>query len=210
MSISTPVRRLLVIGVPIVFAVVAVFHPSPWPITDLAEKVGWWTTLHMLQIPLLLLMACAVLVLGWNLRGRAAHVSRVAALIFVAFYPAYDAFAGLGSGFLVRHAHGEDDAHDSGVLYDAAAAVFGSPENLGLYLVGTLAWAVAVVSLGVALRHGPGGRAVTVLFVASGLTLIDHGGPLGVISFSLFAAGAWVLERRTVRSGTMTPTPVPV
>ena len=209
MTASTPVRRALVIGVPIVFAVVAVFHPSPWPITDLAEKVGWWTTLHVLQIPLLLLMACAVLVLGWKLRGRAASISRVAALIFVAFYPAYDAFAGLGTGFLVRRAHGEH-AHDSGVLHDAAAAVFASPENTGLYLVGTLAWAVAVVSLGVALRHGPGGRAVTVLLVASGLTLIDHGGPFGVISFSLFAAGAWVLERRTVRSGTTTPTPLPV
>lgn len=208
MAVSTPGRRALVIGVPVVFAVIAVFHPSPWPITALTEKVGWWTTLHALQIPLLLLMACAVLVLGWKLRGRAAHVSRAAALIFVAFYPAYDAFAGLGTGFLVRHAHGED-AHDSGVLHDAAASVFGSPENTGLYLVGTIAWAVAVVSLGVALRHGPGGRAVTVLFVASGLTLIDHGGPFGVISFSLFAAGAWVLERRTVRSTTTTLAPVP-
>jgi hypothetical protein len=33
---------------------------------------------------------------------------------------------------------------------------------------------------------------VTILFIASALTLIDHGGVFGVVSFTLFAAGAAV------------------
>jgi hypothetical protein len=189
MSLHTVARRVLVIGVPVAFAVISVFHPRPDPIAGLADEVGWWITLHMAQIPLFLLMGCAVLALGWAASGRAATVSRAATLIFIAFYPAYDAFAGLGSGYLIRHAEGTDAATRS-VLYEAAAGVFDSPINTGLYVIGTLAWMVAVVSLGVALRGGPGGRAVTILFVASGLTLIDHGGVFGAVSFSLFAAGA--------------------
>jgi len=189
MSEHTVARRILVIGVPIAFAVISVFHPRPEPIAALADEVGWWVTLHSLQIPMFLLMGCAVLALGWAASGRAATVSRVAALVFIAFYPAYDAFAGLGSGYLVQHAEGADVTTQS-VLHDAAAGVFDSPINTGLYVVGTLAWMVAVVSLGVALRGGPGGRVVTALFIASALTLIDHGGVFGAVSFTLFAAGA--------------------
>ena len=189
MSLHTVARRVLVIGVPVTFAVISVFHPRPDPIAGLADEVDWWITLHALQIPMFLLMGCAVLALGWAASGRAATVSRVAALVFIAFYPAYDAFAGLGSGYLVHHAEGTGAATQS-VLHDAAAGVFDSPINTGLYIVGTLAWMVAVVSLGLALRHGSGGRAVTILFIASGLTLIDHGGPFGAVSFTLFAVGA--------------------
>ena len=191
MSEHTLARRILVIGVPIAFAAISVFHPRPEPIAGLADEVGWWITLHALQIPMFLLMGCAVLALGWAASGRAATVSRVAALVFIAFYPAYDAVAGLGSGYLVQHAKGADATTQS-ILHDAAAGVFDSPINTGLYVVGTLAWMVAVVSLGLALRGGSGGPAVTILFVASALTLIDHGGVFGAVSFSLFAAGAAV------------------
>jgi hypothetical protein len=189
MSRHTLARRILVIGVPTAFAVISVFHPQIDPIADLADQVTWWITLHMLQIPMFLLMGCAILALGWSSSGRAATVSRVATLVFIAVYPAYDAFAGLGSGYLVQHAEGMDRATQS-VLYDAAAGLVESPIDGVVYVVGTLAWMVAVVSLGVALRGGPGGRAVPVLFVASGLTLIDHGGPFGLVSFGLFAVGA--------------------
>lgn len=189
MSRQTLARRILVIGVPMAFAVISVFHPQVDPIADLADQVTWWITLHLLQIPMLLLMGCAILALGWSSSGRAATVSRVAALVFIAVYPAYDAFAGLGSGYLVQHAEGMDSATQS-VLYEAAAGLIESPIDSVVYVVGTLAWMVAVVSLGLALRGGPGGRAVPVLFVASGLILIDHGGVFGLVSFSLFAAGA--------------------
>lgn len=191
MSLSTLARRVLVIGVPAAFAVLSVFHPMPDPIAGLADEVDWWIILHALQIPMFLLMGCAILALGWFSSGRAVTVSRVAALVFIAVYPAYDAFAGLGSGHLVRHAEGTDAATQS-VLFEATAGIFDSPINTGLYAVGTLAWMVAVVSLGLALRGGPGGRVVTVLFIASALTLVDHGGVFGAVSFSLFAAGAAV------------------
>jgi uncharacterized membrane protein YGL010W len=189
MSQHTLAHRVLVIGVPAAFAVLSVFHPMPDPIAGLADQVNWWITQHALQIPMFLLMGCAILALGWASSGRAVTVSRVAALVFIAFYPAYDAFAGLGSGYLVRHAEGTDAATQT-VLFEATAGIFDSPINAGLYAVGTLAWMVAVVSLGVALRRGPGGLAVTILFIASGLTLIDHGGVFGVVSFTLFAAAA--------------------
>jgi len=189
MSQHTLARRMLVIGVPVAFAVLSVFHPIPDPIAGLADEVNWWITQHALQIPMFLLMGCAILALGWASSGRAATVSRVAALVFIAFYPAYDAFAGLGSGYLVRHAEGTDAATQS-VVFEATAGIFDSPINTGLYAIGTLAWMVAVVSLGVALRRGPGGLAVTILFIASALTLIDHGGVFGAVSFGLFAVGA--------------------
>lgn len=194
-------RRLLVIGVPLAFAVVSVFHPTPARPSNLADEVGWWTTLHLLQIPMLLLMACAVLTLGWTYNGRAVTVSRVASLIFIATYPAYDSFAGLGTGFLVQHAQGKDEAARE-VLHAAAAELLDSPLDSSLYVPGTLSWMVAVVSLAVALRHGPGGRAVSILFAAAGLSLIDHGRPFGVISFGLFAAGAALFEFRQSRAVT--------
>jgi hypothetical protein len=199
MSRHTLLRRLLVIGVPLVFAIASPLHPVPLPISNLVEQVDWWTTLHLLQIPLFLLMGCAILAVGWTLRGTAVTVSRVAALLFIAVYPAYDAYAGLGTGFIVRHAEGEhSEARE--VLLGAAADLFESPVNGVLWGVGTAAWMVALVSLGLALRRGPGGWTVALLFAGSGVVLIDHGGPLGVTSFGLFAIGAALLEYRQARA----------
>ena len=189
MSKHTLARRILVIGVPAAFAVLSVFHPMPDPIAGLAEEMDWWIAQHALQIPMFVLMGCAILALGWYARGRAVVMSRVAALVFIGVYPAYDAFAGLGSGYLLQHAEGTDAATQS-VLFEAAAGIFDSPINTALYVVGTLAWMVAVIALGVALRRGPGGLAVSILFVASGITLVDHGGVFGTVSFTLFAVGA--------------------
>jgi hypothetical protein len=90
--------------------------------------------------------------LGWSSLGRAVTVRRVAALVFIAVYPAYDAFAGLVSGFLVQRA----EAHDApvrDVLYDAAAAVLDSPMNAGSMSSATIQARVSKTTRGAMVLH---------------------------------------------------------
>lgn len=82
-----PLRMLVVFGTPIAFATTGFLHLVPWPsgsevdiYTRLRDHATLWIAIHIVQLPLILLLAVAVSWLTEGLTSTAARVSRVALL----------------------------------------------------------------------------------------------------------------------------------
>ena len=94
-------RRLVILGTPLALAVLEMFHPTPDSVVEGVEQGGWFLWFHMIQLLLTGLIALAVYLLTDGLSGRAASVSRWAAGVFAVFFSAYDAAAGIATGFVL-------------------------------------------------------------------------------------------------------------
>jgi hypothetical protein len=109
-------RRIVLLGTPLVLTVLLFFHPSPYDdvVGELMPITGWWIALHAIGFLLFALMGVAVWLLTAGLRGVFATLSRVAAVVFAVFYGAGDAIAGISTGILARSA-------EAGTLGERAA-----------------------------------------------------------------------------------------
>ena len=99
-------RRIVLLGTPLVLTVLLFFHPSPYDdvMGELMPIAGWWIALHTIGFVLFALMSVALWLLTAGLRDIFATVSRVAAVVFALFYDAGDAIAGISTGILARSA----------------------------------------------------------------------------------------------------------
>src|SRR6266481_440986 len=102
------VRRVIILGTPLVLGILDLFHPllTTGIYDNISHHLGWWITLHILQLPLFCLLALSVYLLLDGVQGTLATLSRVALGIFVIFYPALDAILGIGTGALVSYGQG--------------------------------------------------------------------------------------------------------
>src|SRR5919112_3083670 len=100
-------RRLVLLGTPLALAVLEIFHPErPTSAGEAVHQGPWFMWFHFIQVPLIGLIALAVYLLTEGLQGRAVIVSRLALGIFAVFFSAYDAAAGIGTGYALRNAQG--------------------------------------------------------------------------------------------------------
>ncbi|MCA1718530.1 MAG: hypothetical protein LC781_17485, partial [Actinobacteria bacterium] len=107
MTSSNPIlRRLFLLGTPLVLAVLMLFHPSPYEdlTGELVPIADWWLTIHTLQFVLFAFMGASVWLLTDGLQGVFVVVSRAAAVVFAIFYDIGDAVAGISTGILARNA----------------------------------------------------------------------------------------------------------
>jgi hypothetical protein len=120
-----------------------IFHPHPSGISDAVEQGGWFMWFHIIQVPLIGLIALAVYLLTEGLVGRAASVSRWAIGVFAVFFSAYDAAAGIATGYALRNARGLPPGAQEAV-HEAVIDMPGLSLIFGLSIVGTGAWVVAL------------------------------------------------------------------
>ena len=100
-------RRLVLLGTPLALAVLEIFHPDrPTSAGEAVEQGPWFMWFHFIQVPLIGLIALAVNLLTEGLQGRAVMVSRWAIGVFAVFFSAYDAAAGICTGYALRNARG--------------------------------------------------------------------------------------------------------
>jgi hypothetical protein len=70
-------RRLLLLGVPLILGILELGHPALLPGDPIAPNIGpivtWWTTLHVLQVPLFALLGYAVIMLLRGIDNQAAN-----------------------------------------------------------------------------------------------------------------------------------------
>ena len=195
MSSNLILRRVVLLGTPLVTAVVMLFHPSPY--SDLAGELvpiaGWWTVIHTIQFVLFAFMGAAVWMLTDGLGGVAATVSKVAAVMFAIFYDIGDAVAGISTGILAGRA-ADASAAEQAALIGGAEALFQSPVKNLVFAVGINAWAVALIAAAVALFWAGAPRvplfllALPVYFMS-----LDHAFPFGSLTFgSFFVAALWL------------------
>ncbi|HLL40190.1 MAG TPA: hypothetical protein VK357_11065, partial [Rubrobacteraceae bacterium] len=126
MSTNPTLRRNFLLGTPLVTAVVMLFHPYSDLVGELVPIANWWMTIHTIQFILFALMGAAVWMLTDGLRGVAATVSRVAAVVFAIFYDIGDAVAGISTGILARSAAGAPTGEQAAIV-GAVETLFQSP-----------------------------------------------------------------------------------
>jgi lysylphosphatidylglycerol synthetase-like protein (DUF2156 family) len=199
--LSNPVlRRLVLLGTPLVTAILMLFHPVPYE--DITGKLiptaSWWTALHTIQFVLFAFMGAAVWLLTEGLRGVAATTSKVAAVVFALFYDIGDAVAGISTGILARSAANLPAAEQAAVA-GAVEILFRDPTKNLFFSVGIFAWIVALTAAAVALFWaGVPPAPLFLLPLPVFFMSFDHAFPFGSLTFgSFFLAALWLeLARR--------------
>jgi hypothetical protein len=192
-SVHPVLRRLVLIGTPLALALLEILHPRPVGVGENVEQGGWFMWFHIIQLPLIGLMVLAVYLLTEGLEGRAVNVSRWAIGVFAVFFSAYDATAGIATGYALRNAQGLS-AEAQAAVYEAVIDMPGLSLIFALSIVGTLGWVVAVISSAIALRRAGVSRGPFVLLILAGVFLMGgHPFPFGTLAFGcFFAATAWL------------------
>jgi hypothetical protein len=187
-------RRVVLLGTPLALAVLEIFHPPrPSGASEAIEQGEWFMWFHIIQVPLIGLIALAVYLLTEGLEGRAVSVSRWAIGVFAVFFSAYDAAAGIGTGYALRNAQ-RLSAEAQGAVYEVVKdlPLFSLPFVLSV--VGTLGWAVALIAAAIALRRAGASRGPFILLILAGVFLMaGHPYPQGTLAFGcFFLAAAWL------------------
>lgn len=204
----TILRRTLLIGVPLAFAVLLCFHPMISDYDGLRDATTRFQLVHVGMVLTLPLVAVAIHALLDGLRGRAATVGRIALIPFVAFYVPYVAFEGIALGVLGQQLNGLPAGHRDAVAPDmvedfASNPIFGEP---GLFwALGTTAWIVVIVATLLAFRRAGAPLVLQVLLGMSAL-IGTHAPPLAPIGWACFAAAGWMVLR-TRPAAAADPTP---
>jgi hypothetical protein len=206
-------RRLVLLGTPLAFAAVTLLHPMASP-DEPSLAVGRWWTVHLLQIPLTILLAYGIWILLDGLRSTAATIARAALPVFLVCFSAYDAVAGLATGWLAQAA-GEQSGAEQLATQAAIGELFNDNWLAGNFSVlgsaSAVAWAVVAVAGALALRRA-GADGLTVGLMALSLVFLNHPAPTDTIGMlALFgAAFLWDRHRRKVDPRTSdTPAPAP-
>jgi hypothetical protein len=186
-------RRVVLLGTPLALAILEIFHPQPSGVADSVEQGGWFMWFHIIQLPLIGLIALAVYLLTEGLQGRAAKVSRWAIGVFAVFFSGYDSAAGIGTGYALRNAQGLSAGAQEAV-HEAVIDMPGLSLIFGLSIVGTGAWVVALIAAAIALRRAGVSRGPFVLLILAGVFLMGgHPFPGGTLAFgSFFVATTWL------------------
>jgi hypothetical protein len=163
-------------------------HPN-----DLSgASARWWTSLHIILVPLFPLLGVGHWVLLHGRPGVIAWIGRVAAFLYIAFYAVTDHIAGIGNGVVMQQSGASSTSERPEIdwLFDVANDV-GGP--------GTWALALAAVATAVVAVRDGGRRALP-----GGLLLVASSGyfaiagvhiywPRGVLTMLVMALGfGWV------------------
>ena len=187
-------RRIILLGAPLALAVLEYLHPErPSGASGAVEQGEWFMWFHIIQVPLIGLIALAVYLLTEGLEGRVVSVSRWSIGVFAVFFSAYDAAAGIGTGYALRNARG--------LSVEGQEAVYEAVKDLPLFslpfvlsVVGTLAWVIALIAAAIALRRAGSSRGPFILLILAGVFLMGgHPYPAGTLAFGcFFLATAWL------------------
>jgi hypothetical protein len=195
---SSRAEIVFVIGVPLAWSVVLLFHPTGdgedfYPI--IRDQVTAWMTVHVGTLLFVPLIAAVVYLLLLGVEGPAAQVSRVALAPFVVFYAAWEVLIGIGVGVLAEEVNGLPAAEQ-----DAGARVLEGFADSGIIrafeLIGTGSLLVALTAAGIALRRRAGAPlAVPVLLVLAAVPIAWHVRPFGQVGLALFIAAVLLVVR---------------
>jgi hypothetical protein len=197
-------EALLVVGAPLLLAIVEIIHPQPHDLMKL--DVQTWLAVHYAQIALFPLTALAV---AWWVRGQpgiAAAVCRVALFVFGATWTAWDAVAGVATGILIQAAHnsGTPDAWSSPIETIWTHAIMGGTGAPALAILGSVGLSIGAVAAAIVLRRaGHSWGPIVLLVIASfGISIFKtHAWPGGPLTFGGIAvASAWLLTERGRRA----------
>jgi hypothetical protein len=190
---------LLVFAVPLVWAALLLFHPNPeaGPFESIRDMVDRWLIVHVGQLVLTPFLVLVVWRLVDGLPSRGATVARAGAVVWAAFFTAYDSIQGISTGLLIRYADGDlAGAEQAGVaraldylVSDSQLA--GNISAIGL--ISNAAWVAVAIGAAVALHKAGTGKVAVIAAVLSAVFVV-HTAPAAVGLVALAVAG--VLRER--------------
>jgi hypothetical protein len=182
------VRVLVVAGPALVLAGLGLTHPQQLT----ATSAPWWTTLHIMLLPIFPLLAVSLWLLLRGVPGPVAWMARIAAYGYATFYSVTDVVVGIAGGELTQF-NAARGLPERTVEVDRLIMVGNDVGEIGVwcFVVACAATAVAVV-VRVGRRALPGG----VVLVIAGV--LFTGGwhiywPAGVVTMLVLAAGLGLL-----------------
>ena len=189
-AMPTLLRRVLLLVPPLALSVLEIFHPQPDEnVHALMDVATWFASFHVIQLALAGLIAISVLLLADGLGRANEWVTRVGVGLFLVFFSAYDAVAGIGTGLAMRSARDLSAVQQEGV-FDVVKdwPALGAP--FALSIIGTLGWLAAVGALALAARRQEAPRREWMFIGLAAVALLGgHPFPAGTLAFgSLFVA----------------------
>lgn len=199
---------------PLAWAVLLLFHPSGEAgsiYADTRDDVTAMLVVHIGTLIFIPLMAVAIYLLLRGLDSTAARVSRIALIIFVVFYGAWETLQGIANGVLVDQVNAlpeVDQATGAELIQDFAESPL--VRDFGVLAIpGSLALIVATIAVGLALRDAGAPRWAPVLFGVAGLLISAHPPPFGPLGLVLFVVGVVLLMRSQPATNEPAPRPGP-
>jgi hypothetical protein len=176
------IAALLAAAVPLLWISLALLHPDSTDV--LADvKTSTWLAVHYAQLALAPLLALALLYVLRPLTGISAAVGRVAVVLWVALFSAFDAIAGIATGVLV-----------DGGFADAADHLFDHGLVGGGSILGWTAqpmWIVVAMASALALRSNDASALCWATMLASAV-FSTHAGWLAAFGLLALAVSLWI------------------
>jgi hypothetical protein len=190
-------RRVLLLGPPLVLAGLEYLHPQPdETVQALMDASTWFAGFHVIQLALTGLVGLSVLLLADSFGRATAWVTRLGVGVFLVFFSAYDAVAGIATGLAMRSARDLSTAQQEGV-FDVVKDWPAVGPPFVLSIVGTLGWVAAVGALALAARRQGAPRLDWILIGLAAVFLLGgHPFPLGTLAFGCFFVAALLHEWR--------------
>jgi hypothetical protein len=200
-ALPATTRRVLLLAPPLLLAALEIIHPQPdETVQALMDVSTWFAGFHVIQLVLAGLVALSVLLLADGYGRASAWVTRVGIGVFLVFFSAYDAVAGIATGLAMRSARDLSAVQQEGV-FDVVKdwPAFGPP--FALSIVGSLGWMAAVGALALAARRqGAPPREWVLIGLAGAILLLGgHPFPFGTLAFGCFFIAALLHEFRAAR-----------
>jgi hypothetical protein len=198
----TPPEVALMIGVPLLWAILLLFHPGgegEQVYLELQDQVTAFLVVHLGTMLFIPLMAVVMFLLLRGIEGTAARVSRIALVIFAVFYGAFEALYGIGNGILAHELNGLPQAERA----TGAELIQAFADNIlirgfGVFVsIGSVALVTGAIAAGVALRRRAGAPAsFPVLLGVAAVLITAHPPPWGPIGLALFIVAVLIAVRR--------------
>jgi hypothetical protein len=197
-------RRVLLLLPPLAFAAFEGIHPRPdVELQAVMDIATWFAAFHAIQLVLVGLVALSVLLLADEFGAAGAWTTRLGVGVFLIFFSAYDAVAGIATGLAMRSARDLSPAEQNGVWETVKDWPGLDPPVFTLNIVGTLAWVVALVAVALAARRAGAPRAEWIFIALAGVFLLGgHPFPFGTIAFGCLFIAVLLHERPRLRDRT--------
>jgi hypothetical protein len=171
----------------------AIVHPDDEGslYAGIADQANKWIFVHLGQLVLTPLIAVGVWMLLDGIESAAAQVARIALVVWMVFFSAFDAIAGIATGVLTRHANSlASDEREPVVgainfLFDDSQLVGGSNFSI-LANVGQDSW--IVLAIAATLWRAGLSRLIVAATLVSGLFAVHAGYVAAIGLVALFLA----------------------
>jgi hypothetical protein len=204
--------ELVVLAAPLLWLVPAFIHPDEAGdlFEGIADQANKWIFVHVAQLVLTPFLAAGIWMLLGGVQSVAALVARAALVIWMVFFSAFDAVAGIATGVLTRHANSlagqerETVGRAIDFLFHDSQLAGGEFSVLGN--IGHGAWVVLAIAAAVALWRAGFSRLVVAATLLSVLFASHSGAGAAVGLVALFVA---LLLRFRTPSGEVAPSRAP-